>query len=75
MIIPNVGNLSEVADFFGFPILDLKKKITRKIIKSQLNLEESSFFVTNDYLEKKKQFKASVIAKQYDAFFYKLIND
>ena len=75
MIIPKVGNLSEVADFFGFPILDLEKKITKEIIKSQLNLEESSFFVTNDYLEKKKQFKASVIAKQYDAFFYKLIND
>lgn len=75
MIIPKVGNLTEVANFFGFPLLDLQKGNYNEVIKSQLNLKGNFFFSSNAYLEKKEMFKASVIAQQYEVFFYKLINN
>lgn len=75
MIIPKIGNLTEVADFFSFPVLDLQNGNYKEVIKVQVSLNENSFFKTDDYLEKKKRFKASSIAKQYDTFFYKLINN
>ncbi len=75
MIIPKVGNLIEVADYFGFSVLDFDKENYYEVIKSQIVSKEDFFLKSDAYIEKKKLFKASVIAKQYDAFFYKLINN
>ena len=75
MIVPRGGNQTEVAELFNFPLLDLKKENYKEIINASLALERGSFFKTKDYLEKKKKFKAEVIASLYDKFFHELIND
>lgn len=75
MIIPKVGNLTETADYFNFPLLDLQKKNYEEVIDAAMALDQKAFFKTKEYLEKKDKFKASTIAAQYDAFFYQLINN
>lgn len=75
MIIPKVGNLTETADYFNFPTLDLQEENYKEVIDAILKLDQKAFFETNDYMEKKEKFKASTIASQYDVFFYQLINN
>lgn len=73
MIIPKVGNLTETAEYFNFPLLDLQKKNYKEVIDIAMQLDKKTFFKTKEYLQKKEQFKASTIAVFYDDFFCQLI--
>ncbi|MRX38730.1 hypothetical protein GJU43_05555 [Flavobacterium sp. LC2016-23] len=72
MIIPKVGNLTEVARFFDFPLLDLEKKNYDEVIKSVLDSKKKAFFKTKEYTEKKNLYQPEKIAKEYDLFFNQL---
>ena len=73
MIIPKVGNMTEVADFFRFPTLDLEKSNFDEVVKRQSDSKIHLYFQTNEYAEKKRLFKPSVIAKEYETFFINLL--
>lgn len=75
MIIPKIGNLTEVADFFNFPTLDLKAKNHKEVINNVLIEKTTEYFNSLGYLEKKNKFHPSVVAKEYDVFFNKIINN
>lgn len=74
MLIPKVGNQTEIADFFNFPLLDLKNNNFKEIINSLLQLNDNRFFKNKDYLQKKENFRPFVIAAKYDDFFNNMIN-
>lgn len=69
MIIPKVGNLTEVAERFKFPLLDLKKGNWNKTLNSVINLEKNNIFGSEDYTNNKMLFHPKEIAHQYDVFF------
>ncbi|SFD72716.1 glycosyltransferase family protein [Flavobacterium phragmitis] len=73
MIIPKVGNQTEIINLFNFPAINLKTKNYKEVIDS-IVINGKPFFKTKDYLEKKEKFMPKNIAAQYDLFFYKLIN-
>lgn len=74
MIIPKVGNLTEIADLFHFPVLDLQKNNFEEVIKIQSDPKIEFSFKTDEYLEKKKLFMPNKIAEEYNSFFNNLIN-
>ncbi|MES2239801.1 MAG: hypothetical protein V4497_06010 [Bacteroidota bacterium] len=74
MIIPKVGNLTEIATLFDFPTLNLKEMNMKEVISHQVGLKSNYLVQKGDYIEKKKKFSASIIAKQYDDFFNIMIN-
>jgi hypothetical protein len=74
MIIPKVGNLTEVADYFNFPVLDIEVKNYEELFSRLLDLKKKKYFNSKIYFDKKKKFNANVIAHEYDVFF-KVINN
>jgi hypothetical protein len=75
MVIPKIGNLTEVAEMFDLPVLDLKKKKYKETLKKVLDLTKSEFFSKNNYIENKKKFDPNQVAYEYDTFFKKLIKN
>lgn len=64
MLIPKIGNLTEVAHLFGLPLFDISK--------NKLNIDLEDFqkkYKSSEYLEKKKAFLPEIIAQQYQQFF------
>lgn len=74
MLIPDVGNQTEIADFFNFPLLNLKNNNFKEIINSLFRLYDNGFFKNKDYLQKKENFRPFVIAAKYDDFFNNMVN-
>lgn len=75
MIIPKIGNLTEVASFFNLPVVDFKKEnLKHEINKTLESIKDKSYF-GNEYIYKKEKFNPSSIALEYDIFFNIIQND
>ena len=74
MIIPKIGNLSEVATFFNLPVIDLSKKNFKQEINKTLELINKDHYFENEYINKKKKFSPTIIAAEYDTFFKSITN-
>jgi hypothetical protein len=73
MVIPKIGNLTEVANFLEVPLLDLEKRNYDEVIKNILNSKLKQYFVSKEYLVKKELFHPKKIAKDYEVFFNLII--
>lgn len=73
MLIPKIGNLTEVAKLFKFPILNLKKMNFKEVISQLIDKKFTKIFKANEYIDNKQQFHPQYIASKYEAFFYKVI--
>ena len=69
MIIPQIGNLTEFANYFNMPLLDEQNKNYDKIIKEVLELKLNNPLKGDEYNAKKSIFHPSKIANEYDVFF------
>jgi hypothetical protein len=72
MIIPKTGNLTEIANAFNFPMLDLKAKNYKDIINRVLSSKTKTDFNSVAYSNMKNKFRPSIIANEYDLFFNKI---
>jgi hypothetical protein len=72
MIIPEIGNLTEAANWLGFPFFNLKKENYGEVILETITLEKNQYFTSNEYLTKKSIFHPKKIAYDYDVFFNSL---
>lgn len=72
MVIPKIGNLTEVAEFFNLPVLDLEKQNYKKYISKVIKLNADPYYSKEEYLEKKSKFHSSEIAGHYDLFFHQI---
>jgi hypothetical protein len=75
MVIPKIGNLTEVADYFNLPVLDLEKNNYFDVVNKLRDVKTIEFFESTEYFEKKNKFRSCEIAKEYDMFFNKIINN
>lgn len=75
MIIPKIGNLTEVANSFSFPVLDLKTRNYKDVIKEITSDKITSYFNSSEYLEIKNRFHPERIASEYDLFFNKIMKE
>lgn len=75
MVIPKIGNLTEVANFLEIPLLDLEKRNYDEVINNIFNSKLKQYLLSNEYLVKKEFFHPQKIAKEYDAFFKFLITN
>jgi hypothetical protein len=74
LVIPSVGNLSEVMNLLKIPNFNFKK-ITRKSVKNFIHLiEKVKYYEQSDYLAKKNRFHPKFIANEQDIFFKSIIN-
>ena len=73
MIIPGVGNLTEVADFFGFPVLNLEQKNYNKVISNVIDSKFNRIFISEEYISKKELYHPKKISESYEAFFKSII--
>lgn len=74
MVIPKIGNLTEFAELFDLPLLDVNKKNYQETLKKVIDLDEKNFQSHPKYVENKKKFHPKQIALEYDVFFNELIN-
>lgn len=74
MIMPAVGNLTEIGNLFKFPSFDLKKNNLNEVIHYIVNSKKADIFGTEEYISNKKLFHPREIARQYDDFFNLLLN-
>ncbi len=75
MIIPKIGNLTEVAELFGFPVLDIEQNNFKKSLLKIVKVNECYSRSSNNYQELKKRFSPFEIAKQHELFFNDLIKN
>jgi hypothetical protein len=73
MIVPEIGNLTETANWFNIPLLNLKKGNFDETIQKILTLEINQYFTSKEYLSKKEIFYPEKIAYEYDVFFNSLV--
>lgn len=69
MIVPKVGNLSEIINLFNIPSFDFKKINKKKLNNFFELMQKQPYFDKTNFLENKKQFEPKLIAQQYDYFF------
>ncbi|UQD56149.1 hypothetical protein [Flavobacterium sp. K5-23] len=69
MVIPKIGNLTEVAEYFDLPTLDLKKRNYNEVLSIVTDEKINKIFKSNEYLNKKEQFHPKKISKEYESFF------
>lgn len=74
MIIPGIGNLTEVASDFGLPVFDVIKKSYEVVIHRAMELESNSYFQTEQFKDKKRKYLPEKIALKYDSLFKFLIS-
>ena len=74
MLITKTGNLTEVAEKFSFPLLDLEKNNFKEVISELTNENFSAMLETEECKIKKQQFHPKQIASEYERFFRNLIN-
>ena len=74
MLIPKVGNLTEFANYFNFPLLDISKSNYDKVIAEIIKIQENDIFISDEYKRKKEEFHPRIIAKEYETFFKRLMN-
>ncbi|WP_339836310.1 hypothetical protein [uncultured Flavobacterium sp.] len=75
MIIPRIGNLTEVAELIGFPVLDLEQNNFKKNLLQIVETNEKLDLSNKKYQELKKRFSPKEIAKQHESFFNDLIKN
>lgn len=75
MVIPKVGNLTEIADFFDFPTLDLEKKNYDEVLSIVTDKNTNKIYKSIDYLKKKEQFHPKKISLEYELFFKEIMQN
>jgi glycosyltransferase involved in cell wall biosynthesis len=75
MIIPKIGNMTEIAELFGFSVLDLEQNNFKKNLLQVAESNDKFRPSENKYQELKKRFSPEEIAKQYGSFFNELIKN
>ncbi|MDV7187443.1 hypothetical protein R3X25_09135 [Lutibacter sp. TH_r2] len=73
MVIPRIGNLTETAAYFNFPLLDFEKNNYKNVLDKVTSTDFKKIFLTKDYLKKKNEFHPTKISKEYELFFKSLI--
>lgn len=73
MVIPKIGNLTEVATYFNLPTLDLEKGNYNEVLSIVTDKKINESFEGKDYLIKKEQFHPQNISLEYESFFTSLI--
>jgi hypothetical protein len=73
MIIPKIGNLTETANYFDIPLLDLYNKNYSEVIAEVLELKSNQYYNSKEYNVKKRMFHPKNIAQDYNIFFNLLI--
>lgn len=71
MIIPKIGNLSEIVELFKLPFLDLD---TMKFDFRDLVSNSKQIYNSEEYQKNKQLFHPKKIAQEYDAFFDLLLS-
>lgn len=69
MVLPRVGNLTEVIELFGLPSFDPNDVNFKQISKLIIEFEQKSKMASEEYCNLKNLFHPQNIAKQYDDFF------
>lgn len=73
MVVPKIGNITEIAEIFNIALLDIEKNNYDEISKMILFQKDNMIFNNSDYLIKKDKLHPSKIAIQYDNFFYNIL--
>ncbi len=73
MLVPKIGNLTEIGEQFKFPLLDINKKNFKEVINKLTDKNFNKIFKTKEYKENKQQFHPQNIASKYEVFFNKVI--
>jgi hypothetical protein len=73
MVIPKIGNLTEVAEYFNLPTLDLEKENYNQVLTRVTDEKVNEIFESKQYLIKKAQFHPKQISQEYEQFFISLI--
>ncbi|OAD46136.1 hypothetical protein [Polaribacter atrinae] len=73
MVIPKIGNLTEVAEYFNLPTLDLKKGNYNEVLTTVTDIKMNKIFESNEYLIKREKFHPKKISLEYELFFKSLI--
>lgn len=73
MLIPGIGNLTEVANYLNLPYLDLESKNYKEVLKCLTSNNIKEKLLSKAYLEKREAFQPKKIAKEYDNFFKSII--
>jgi hypothetical protein len=75
MVIPKIGNLTEVAEYFNLPTLDLKRGNYDKVLSTITYEKMYKIFKSDEYKMKKEQFHPEKISQEYGRFFKTLIDN
>lgn len=73
MVIPKIGNLTEIAEFFNFPTLDLGRGNYDEVLSIVTDKKINKLFESKEYLIKKEQFHPKKVSQEYELFFKYLI--
>lgn len=74
MVIPKIGNLTEVAEYFNFPTLDLEFRNYDEVLSIVTDKKINMIFESDEYNLKKEQFHPKKISQEYERFFKILID-
>ena len=64
-----------MADSFSFPVLDLKTRNYKDVIKEITSDKITSYFNSSEYLEIKNKFHPKKVASEYDLFFNEIMKE
>jgi hypothetical protein len=73
MLIPKIGNLTEIGEQFNFPLLDLENENFKEVITELTSEQFQKTFETTHYKMKKQKLHPQNIANEYENFFKKII--
>lgn len=75
MIVPSVGNLTEILTLFKIPCFDFKKFNKGTLNEFILSIKNKPYYQAIDYEQNKKNLHPSTIAAEHDIFFKSLIEN
>ena len=75
MVVPSIGNLTEILTLFKIPFFDFKKFNKETLNEFILSIKNKPYNQVIDYEQNKKILHPSAIAAEYDIFFKSLIEN